>query len=218
VALPAASHRPGETHHQSFVAACRDLCRPAFLCFTFCAFLGRFAMMSYYGFFTLYLATVHGVEKAGLIWLLGPLSEIPVIFFSRRIMARTGVRNLFALGLLGAALRLVGFALAPSLWVLVPLQFLHSLTFGAYHCSTVTYVSRAVPPRLQSTAQTLFAAVTQGLGSMLGGAVGGLLARHFGFRALYGTFGGLAAASLLLLLLTVPASVGNGNQPKPSAA
>ena len=192
--------------HQSTLAACRELCRPQFLCFTLCAFLGRFALMSYYGFFTLYLAKEHGIEKAGLIWLLGPLSEIPVIYYSRRIMDHIGVRNLFALGLLGITVRLASFCLAPSLWVVVPLQLLHSLTFGAYHCSSVTYVSRIVPVRLLSTAQTLFSAVTIGLGSMIGGAVGGMVARHFGFRALYGSFGVVAAVAFVLLLLTVPAS------------
>lgn len=190
----------------SLGSTCRELCRPAFLCFTLCAFFGRLAMMSYYGFFTLYLAKVHGVEKAGLIWLLGPLSEIPVIYFSRWIMDRIGVRNLFALSLLGVSIRLIGFGFAPSLWVVVPLQFLHSLTFGASHCSSVTYVSRIVPLRLLSTAQTLFSAVTLGLGSMIGSAVGGMVARYFGFRALYGSFGVLAAAALVLLLLTVPAA------------
>lgn len=204
--VPAGGHADGPAARPSVLVACRELCRPAFLCFTFCAFLGRLALMSYYGFFTLYLAKEHGVEKAGLIWLLGPLSEIPVIFFSRRIMDRIGVRNLFALGLLGIAVRLAGFGLAPSLWVVIPLQFLHSLTFGAYHCSSVTYVSRIVPARLQSTAQTLFSAVTIGLGSMIGGALGGMVARHLGFRALYGSFGVLAAVSFVLLLLTVPAS------------
>jgi len=206
--VPASALPGGVAHHQTALAACRELCRPAFLWFTLCAFLGRLALMSYYGFFTLYLAREHGIAKAGLMWLLGPLSEIPVIFFSRRIMDRIGVRDLFALGLLGIAVRLAGFSVAHSLWVLVPLQFLHALTFGAYHCSTVTYVSRVVPVRLQSTAQTLFSAVTFGMGSMLGGALGGVLARHLGFRALYGTFGGVAAVALGVLWLTVPRQAG----------
>jgi PPP family 3-phenylpropionic acid transporter len=209
-----ASARPADTApHQSLASTCRELCRPQFLWFTLCAFLGRLALMSYYGFFTLYLAKEHGIEKAGLIWLLGPLSEIPVIYYSRRIMDRIGVRNLFALGLLGITVRLASFCLAPSLWFVVPLQLLHSLTFGAYHCSSVTYVSRIVPVRLQSTAQTLFAAVTVGLGSMIGGAVGGMVARHFGFRTLYGSFSVLAAVSLALLLLTVPRADGGRAKP-----
>lgn len=198
---------PAESHVGPQVPlgqALRDICRPAFLWFTLCVFLCRFCMMSYYGFFTLYLADVHGVEKAGLIWLLGPLSEIPIIYYSRPIMARIGVRNLFALGLAGVTLRLGGFSLAPGLWLVLPLQFLHSLTFGAYHCASVTYVSRIVPPHLQSTAQTLFAAITVGGGMMLGGAAGGVMARHLGYRPMYAAAAVLAGLTLGLLFLTVP--------------
>ncbi|MBN2449882.1 MAG: MFS transporter [Lentisphaeria bacterium] len=200
------THRTRQSvpHSPAAEPALRELLRPAFLWFMACAFLGRFAMMGYYSFFTLYLAEMHGVQKAGLVWLLGPLSEIPVIYLSGRIMNRIGVRNLFALGILGAAVRLLGFSLAPSLAVVIPLQFLHSLTFGAYHCSSVTYVSRIVPQRLQSTAQTLFAAVTVGGGGILGGTAAGLLAHHLGFRAMYGCLGGVAALTLGVLLATVP--------------
>jgi PPP family 3-phenylpropionic acid transporter len=201
--MPAVARHAGEPH-VPLLSALRDICTPTFLWFTLCVFLCRFAMMAYYGFFTLYLAKVHGVERAGLIWLLGPLSEIPIIYFSRRIMGRIGVRNLFALGVAGIALRLGGFSVAPGLWLVIPLQFLHSLTFGAYHCASVTYVSRIVPARLQSTAQTLFASVTVGGGMMLGGTVGGLLARYLGFRALYASSAGIAALTLVLLLVTVP--------------
>ena len=205
VSEPAGPRRASGTDGAGPHSALRGLCTRRFLCFMLCAFLGRLTMMSYYGFFTLYLADVHGVEKAGFIWLIGPLCEIPLIFFSGRIMDRIGVRNLFALGILGCAARFIGFGIAPGLWMVIPLQTLHALTFGAYHCSSVTYVSRSVPQSLQSTAQTLFSAVTVGGGGMLGGAIGGLVARHFGFRALYTSFGAVAAATLILLMLTVPA-------------
>lgn len=196
-------------HHHVDRAGLRLFLRRPFICFTAAAFLGRVAMMSYYGFFSLYLKEVHGYENAGYIWILGPLSEIPVIYASGRIMDRIGVRNLFALGLLGCALRLFGFSVASAIWMILPLQLLHALTFGAFHCSSVTYVSRIVPQRLQSTAQTVFAAVTVGGGGIVGGSVGGLVARHAGYSVLYGAFAGIALLALLLLLLTVPAVEGH---------
>jgi PPP family 3-phenylpropionic acid transporter len=183
----------------------RVFLRREFLCFTGAAFLGRVAMMSYYGFFSLYLREVHHFENAGYIWILGPLSEIPVIYASGRIMNRIGVRNLFALGLAGCAVRLFGFSLAGAVWMILPLQLLHALTFGAFHCSSVTYVSRIVPERMQSTAQTVFAAVTVGGGGIIGGTVGGLIAQRAGYTALYASFAGVALAGLVLLLRTVPA-------------
>ncbi|MBN1672683.1 MAG: MFS transporter [Kiritimatiellae bacterium] len=180
--------------------------RRPFVLFMLCAFLGRLAMMSYYGFFSLYLKEVHGFSKAGLVWWIGPLSEIPVIYFSQRIMKRIGVRNLFALGLVGISVRLLGFAVAPAraLWAVVPFQLLHSLTFGAYHCASVTYVSRVVPARLHSTAQTVFAAVTVGLGGIIGGGLGGWVAEQYGFTALYGGCGAVALIALVVLLVWVP--------------
>jgi PPP family 3-phenylpropionic acid transporter len=198
---------PEHTHLDR--AGMRVFLRREFLCFTGAAFLGRVAMMSYYGFFSLYLKEVHGFENAGYIWILGPLSEIPVIYASGRIMDRIGVRNLFALGLFGCALRLFGFSVASAIWMILPLQLLHALTFGAFHCSSVTYVSRIVPQRMQSTAQAVFAAVTVGGGGIIGGSVGGLVARHAGYSVLYGAFGGVALLALLLLLFTVPAVEGH---------
>ncbi len=185
-------------------AGLAPLARRSFLCFTLCALLGRVAMMSYYGFFTLYLKEEHGFEQVGYIWLIGPLSELPVMYYSRRIMDRIGVKSLFALGLLGCALRLYGFSVATTVWMVLPLQLLHSLTFGAFHTASVTYVSESVPADMQSTAQAVFSAVTIGAGGILGGALGGLVARHLGFKALYFSFGSLAAVALVLLLLTVP--------------
>ncbi len=190
--------------HEGLLQALRTIAQPAIVWFTLCVFLCRVAMMAYYGFFTLYLADELGIQAAGFIWLLGPLSEIPIIYWSRAIMARIGVRNLFALGLVGAALRLGGFSLAHGLWAVIPLQFLHSLTFGAYHCASVTYVSRVVPPRLQSTAQTLFAGITVGGGMMVGGALGGVVARQAGFRPMFAAAALLAVLTLGLLLWKVP--------------
>jgi len=175
-----------------------------FLLFALAALLGRMAMMSYYHFFTLFLEERIGVEQPGLIWLLGPLSEIPVIYFSTPIMRRIGVRNLFALGLAGIVLRLVGYGFARSVWHVAPLQFLHALTFGAYHTASVTFISRLVPAHMKSSAQTIFAALTVGLGGILGGWFGGYIARFHGFPALYWTFGVIAFVALVILLGFVP--------------
>lgn len=193
-AVPEASHPP----------QLRALLTRSFLCFTFAAFLGRVALMAYYSFFTLFLRDRFGFESAGLLWIIGPISEMPVIFFSRRIIDRIGARNFFALGLGGIAVRLLGFAAATQVWMLVPLQLLHSLTFGAFHTASVTYVSRCVPRELQGTAQTTFAAVTAGGGGIVGSVLGGQIAHRYGFPALYAGAGILALVSLAVLLATVP--------------
>jgi len=162
-------------------------------------------MMSYYHFFTLFLQRDLGVAYAGVIWVIGPISEIPVLFFSTAIMRRIGVKRLFALGLAGVAVRLLAYGFVTSVWQVLPLQLLHALTFGAYHAASVTYISRVTPPQMKSTAQTLFAACTMGAGGLVGGAIGGRITGAFGFATLYLSFGVVALVALLLLLVAVPA-------------
>lgn len=175
-----------------------------FIAFVFAAFLARFAMMSYYSFFTRYLNDVYDFKAVGYIWLLGSLCEMPLIFWSRQIMARIGVRNLFALALLGTVVRLLGFSYESSLWVVIVMQPLHALTFGAYHCATVTYVSSIFPAHFQGSAQTIYSALTVGLGGLLGSAVGGVILEHHGYQAMYSFAAAVALIGLMVCILLVP--------------
>ncbi len=198
-AAPAGSRTPAGVHD-----ALRLFLQPGFIAFIIAGFLARFAMMSYYSFFSRYLNEVYGFKNVGYIWLLGSVCEFPLIFWSRNIMARIGIRNLFVLGLLGTVVRLLGFGCQGSLWTVVAMQPLHMLTFGAFHCSSVTYVSRSFPNRLQGSAQGIYYAVTVGLGSFLGSAAGGVVLEHFGYVAMYLAFAAVAAAALVIAILFVP--------------
>lgn len=172
----------------------------AVIIFTIAAFLARVAMMGYYHFFSLYLEAQFDVARPGFMWVLGSLCEIPLIWYSGRIIRRIGVRHLFTLGLVGVALRLLGMSIAPSIWWVVPLQALHALTYGACHCASVTFISQAAPAHMASSAQTIFSAVTIGLGGIIGGVVGGWIAENHGYLSLYRCFGLLAVGALVLHL------------------
>ena len=129
-----------------------------------------------------------------------------MIYFSGRLMKRIGVRGLFALGLAGCAVRLLGFSMVTNIWQVLPLQLLHALTFGAFFTASVTYVSRLVPAEMKSSAQTTFSALGMGLGSLVGGIVGGLVVRHYGYSWLYGSFAGVAVLGLGVLCFVPRAS------------
>jgi len=190
----------------------RRLITVAFLSFCFVAALGRMAMTSYYQFYSLFIQSEFPGAPTGLLWGLGTLCEVPVLFFSLPIMRRIGVRNLFLLGMLGVVLRLVGFSFVTASWQLYPLQLLHALTFGAYHAASVTVVSRLAPAHRQGTAQTLFVAITMGIGGIGGGALGGWTAQHHGFSTLFLLFAGIASIGLVLALFLVPRTVGEERQ------
>ena len=174
--------------------------RGGFPLFVLSAFLARFAMMSYYSFFSRYLNEVVGCTAVGYVWMLGPISEYPVIFWSGPIISRIGLKRLFLLALAGTVLRLFGFALGSSLAIVLLLQPLHALTFGAYHVAGVSWIGRIFPKECQSTAQTIYSALTTGLGGLLGSAFSGLIVQHHGYTAMYLVSGGVALLALLLAL------------------
>lgn len=175
-----------------------------FLILLIIVFFARFGLIGYYSFFTLYLREEFGCDSPGFLWMIGPLAEIPLLFFSDAIIRRIGARALFALGVAGIATRLLGYAFAPSIAWIIPLQALHALTFAATHTSTLHYVHRLAPPRLKQTANTLLTTFAIGLPAVCASALGGWLIERHGFRFMYGTYGTIALAALAALLLFLP--------------
>ena len=99
-------------------------------------------------------------------------------------------------GATGAAVvRWALMSLSPPLALLVPLQTLHTLTYGASHLGAMHFISRAVPVSAQGTAQALYATVASGL--LMGGAtlVSGWLYARVGGHA-YLAMAAMAAAGL----------------------
>ena len=178
----------------------RTMLAPGFLFFITAAFLARFAMMGYYSFFSRYLNEVVGCETVGYIWLIGPISEFPVIFWSGAIIRRIGIKRLFVLAMVGTVLRLFGFAFGSTLPVVIILQPLHALTLGAFHVSSVSWIGEQFPSKYQGTAQTVFFALTTGLGGVLGSAVAGVVLQHHGYTAMYMACGTVATVAFVLSL------------------
>ena len=54
-------------------------------------------------------------------------------------------------------------AFDPPLGVLVPLQLLHALTYGAAHLGAILFITRAVPHKGMGSAQAFYAVIAAGL-------------------------------------------------------
>jgi PPP family 3-phenylpropionic acid transporter len=101
---------------------------------------------------------------------------------------------------LGGIAGIMRWSLAGALtWLpfIAALQLLHAFTFGASHIGAMHFLSRAVPPSAASSAQSLYAALSSGLGSGLVMGIAG---------ALYSAFGG--GAYFFMALLSVAGLVG----------
>lgn len=174
-----------------------------FMVFMAIVFFTRLSMAGYYSYFTLYLQKEIGFQKAGYLWCLATLCEVPVIFFSSRLVRWIGVKHLFSLGGLAIVLRLAGMSVAPSIYWIIPLQLLHALTFGAFFSASIHYVNRIVPRRMKQSATASLAAVTFGLSSIVGSPVAGELVHRLGYRWMYGIFSMIAIVALCVHLICI---------------
>ena len=143
----------------------------------------------------------HSTTVAGMLWAIGVIAEIGLFAFSGAIVARFGAASLIVAGGLASVGRWLVMAFDPPLAVLLPLQVLHGLTYGATHLGAVHVMSRIVPPEQAGTAQALYASVTAGIAMGLATLLAGALFPHVGGLA-YLAMSGLAlvgvAAALVL--------------------
>ncbi|MEE8390594.1 MAG: major facilitator superfamily domain-containing protein 6 [Anaerolineae bacterium] len=148
-----------------------------------------------------------GADKTlmGLSLTVATISELPVWFFSNRLLERWGTRKLLAFSLLACAVQAFAYSLIRTPWLVLPIQLLHGPAFSAMWAAGVSYASEIAPEGMGATAQGLFSSVGMGLRAALGAFVGGLLYENLG-AALMFRWGGVSA--LLGLFLFVLASRG----------
>jgi PPP family 3-phenylpropionic acid transporter len=115
----------------------------------------------------------------GILWGLGVLAEVLLFAWSAAVLRRVGAMPLLIAGCAAAVLRWTAMAFQPPFALLLPLQLLHALTYGATHIAAIHFIGCAVPERAAGTAQSLYATIAAGLA--MGGATlfsGALYAGH----------------------------------------
>ena len=164
-------------------------------------FLGRFAIGAYYSFFSLFLKDRYGLSGIGLIWALGPLSEMATIYFSGKLIARLGLQALFIASLAAISVRLALFVIAPSLVLVAFAQILHALTFGTFHTTSVAYINRKIVSARKGMGMAIYNAVGIGLPSFLASAAGGLIVQARGYDVLFMSYAAVPLAGIAILAI-----------------
>jgi PPP family 3-phenylpropionic acid transporter len=169
---------------------------PMFLTFLVAAGAAQGAHGMFYTFGAL-AWHAQGISNAwvGALWAIAIAGEVALFAWSGSVVRRWGPATLLLAATAAAVARWVLMALSPPLIALIPLQTLHTLTYGASHLAAMHFISRAVPESAQGTAQALYATVASGL--LMGGAtlVSGWLYAAVGSQA-YLAMAALAAVGL----------------------
>jgi PPP family 3-phenylpropionic acid transporter len=158
--------------------------------FLFLALLGGLGAMSVASYLFSYMAELGADESTmGLASAIAILTEIPIFFFGNRFVKRLGSYNLLVLALLMFGIRAILYGIVRTPGMVLIVQAFGGMIFPAMWLAGVSYADEHAPAGLKSSAQGLFGAVSFGVGSAVGGFLGGLLLESIGGRGMFGVLG-----------------------------
>lgn len=187
---------PAVTAHGSDAGFRERLRRPETIAFFIAAFLIQVSFGPYYTFFSIYLGE-HGYSPSvqGLLWSIGVLVEIGLLFLSRRIFRRWGARRLLVFSLGITVVRWwVTAAWPDSLAIMVLAQTTHAFSFAAFFAAAMVLLAEYFPGRHNGHGQGVFYGLSSGVGGVIGALLAGQMWR-FGGQVAFAASGFVALAA-----------------------
>jgi PPP family 3-phenylpropionic acid transporter len=171
----------------------------AWLLFLFLVFVGGAGQSTIGNFLFLYMNELDASKTLmGFSLTVATLSELPILFFSDRLLARWSAKGLFVFGIVIFIIRALALSYIMLPWAVLITQLLHGLTFSTMWVAGVSYANEIAPPGLGATAQGLLAGVFMGIATATGAIIGGALYQDFGGAIMYRTMAVVIAISVLI--------------------
>ncbi|WP_430470158.1 3-phenylpropionate MFS transporter [Thalassospira lucentensis] len=177
--------------------------KPVFLIYLGCIGFAQGSHGTYYSFASVHWETVgYSHEMIGTFWSIGVIAEIALFAVAGKFVRGRHPGILFALGATAGIVRWIVLGSSDEFWMIVLVQPLHAMTFGITHLAAVSFIARAIPQQLATSAQSLMATLSMGV--FLGSSIwaSGPLYEHFGSHAYYAMAGlsGIALAFAFWLM------------------
>jgi PPP family 3-phenylpropionic acid transporter len=137
----------------------------------------------------------------GLSLTFATISELPILFYSNRLLNRWGARGLMLVALMAYVVRALAYTVISEPWMFLVVQLLHGLTFSAMWVAGVSYADSMAPDGFGATAQGLFSGVLLGLGGIAGALIGGILYDELGAVAMFRWAAAFALLGLVVFAL-----------------
>lgn len=149
----------------------------------------------YYVFFSIHLQGLgYTGGQIGALWALGVVAEVGLFAVMPRLLGAAPHVPLFAACFALTALRWLMLAVLPAtVPVLVLVQLLHAVSFGAFHALAIALVHRLFADARQGRGQALYSSLSFGAGGAAGSAAAGLLWSSAGAQASWLAAAGAAA-------------------------
>jgi len=160
--------------------------KPVFLIYLGCIGFAQGSHGTYYSFASVHWESVgYSHEMIGTFWSTGVVAEIVLFAIAGRFVRGRHPGILFALGAMAGVLRWIVLGSSDNVWLIFLVQPLHAMTFGITHLAAVSFIARAVPQQLATSAQSLMATLSMGV--FLGSSIwaSGPLYESFGAHTYY---------------------------------
>lgn len=175
----------------------RLLLSPVFVAFLVAASAAQSSHALFYTFGALHMQS-QGISGTwvGALWAIAVLAEVALFAFAGSTLRHLKPDTLLIFGAGAAVLRWTVMAFDPPLALIVPLQLLHALTYGATHLGAILFVAKAVHDRVSGTVQALYATFASGVAMGLATWGSGPLFNTYAGHA-YAAMAAIAALSLI---------------------
>ena len=104
------------------------------------------------------------------------LCELPLFYFSARIIARLGIKITLLVTILASVVRLFLYSIIKNPVAAIPIEMLHGFSWSLFWVVCVEYVNKLVKEEWRATGQSLLYASYYGVGIILGNFWTGYLA------------------------------------------
>lgn len=160
----------------------------------------QITMGYFYTFFSPHFISLPGSSGTllGLCYFIAAVSEVPFLVLSDRLFDRYGAGRLMCVSAATLTLRWLLLGACGNAHVALASQLLHGWGFIVMTVCMAKYVSRSVPPELQSSGQMLLAIFSFGIPRAFGNLAGGLLAGWLGRQNVFFICAALCALTLLI--------------------
>jgi MFS transporter, PPP family, 3-phenylpropionic acid transporter len=142
---------------------------PSLLFLLFCVFLVSLGATTIWNFYSTYLKDNGASDSlVGYGLSFQGLCELPIFYFSARIILRLGLRTTLVITVLATAIRMMLYHFINNPIATLPVELLHGFSWSLFWVVCVEYVNKLVDERWLATGQSLLYAAYFGVGAIAG--------------------------------------------------
>jgi MFS transporter, PPP family, 3-phenylpropionic acid transporter len=142
---------------------------PALLFLFFCVFVVSVGATAIWNFYSAYMKENGATDSlVGYGLSFQGLCELPLFYFSARIILRLGLKTTLVITVLATAIRMLLYSVTKNPYTALPIELLHGFSWSLFWVVCVEYVNKLVDERWLATGQSLLYAAYFGIGAIAG--------------------------------------------------